>query len=77
MQAGKQRAVLPLIRKFNEHSSRLLNTVLCVFCLKHPNCQIDLDVEGNRLPKRDVRMRAPKRSAEIQLLTGFTSLIFL
>ncbi|KAF7792342.1 hypothetical protein EIP86_003378 [Pleurotus ostreatoroseus] len=28
MQAGKQRAVLPLIRKFNEHSSRLLNTVL-------------------------------------------------
>ena len=31
MQAGKQRAVLPLIRKFNEHSSRLLNTVLYVF----------------------------------------------
>lgn len=30
MQAGKQRAVLPLIRKFNEHSSRLLNTVLYV-----------------------------------------------
>ncbi|KAI0789118.1 hypothetical protein C8Q75DRAFT_719004 [Abortiporus biennis] len=28
MQAGKQRAVLPLVRKFNEHSSRLLNTVL-------------------------------------------------
>ncbi|TCD69832.1 RNA polymerase II transcription factor B subunit 1 [Steccherinum ochraceum] len=28
MQAGKQRAVLPLIRKFNEHSGRLLNTVL-------------------------------------------------
>ncbi|KAJ3550103.1 hypothetical protein NM688_g5109 [Phlebia brevispora] len=28
MQAGKQKAVLPLIRKFNEHSSRLLNTVL-------------------------------------------------
>ncbi|PSR81186.1 hypothetical protein PHLCEN_2v6521 [Hermanssonia centrifuga] len=28
MQAGKQRAVLPLIRKFNEHSGRLLNAVL-------------------------------------------------
>ncbi|KAI0082063.1 hypothetical protein K474DRAFT_1655997 [Panus rudis PR-1116 ss-1] len=28
MQAGKQKAVLPLIRKFNEHSSRLLNTAL-------------------------------------------------
>ncbi|CCM01145.1 uncharacterized protein FIBRA_03193 [Fibroporia radiculosa] len=28
MQAGKQRAVLPLIRKFNEHSGRLLNTAL-------------------------------------------------
>ncbi|KAI0744064.1 hypothetical protein C8Q80DRAFT_1326480 [Daedaleopsis nitida] len=28
MQAGKQRAVLPLIRKFNEHSTRLLDTAL-------------------------------------------------
>lgn len=28
MQAGKQRAVLPLIRKFNEHSGRLLHTAL-------------------------------------------------
>ncbi|CAL1706845.1 unnamed protein product [Somion occarium] len=28
MQAGKQRAVLPLIRKFNEHSGRLLDTTL-------------------------------------------------
>ncbi|GBE80685.1 hypothetical protein SCP_0304040 [Sparassis crispa] len=28
MQAGKQRAVLPLIRKFNEHSGRLLDTAL-------------------------------------------------
>ncbi|KAI0093026.1 hypothetical protein BDY19DRAFT_882431 [Irpex rosettiformis] len=28
MQAGKQKAVLPLIRKFNEHSGRLLNAVL-------------------------------------------------
>ncbi|KAI0694319.1 hypothetical protein BC835DRAFT_1274633 [Cytidiella melzeri] len=28
MQAGKQKAVLPLIRKFNEHSGRLLNSVL-------------------------------------------------
>lgn len=30
MQAGKQRAVLPLIRKFNEHSTRLLDTALYV-----------------------------------------------
>lgn len=28
MQAGKQKAVLPLIRKFNEHSGRLLNSAL-------------------------------------------------
>ncbi|KAI8993080.1 hypothetical protein BD414DRAFT_483241, partial [Trametes punicea] len=28
MQAGKQKAVLPLIRKFNEHSTRLLDTAL-------------------------------------------------
>ncbi|KAH9935534.1 uncharacterized protein B0H18DRAFT_1082284 [Fomitopsis serialis] len=28
MQPGKQRAVLPLIRKFNEHSGRLLHTAL-------------------------------------------------
>lgn len=25
MQAGRQRGALPLIRKFNEHSERLLN----------------------------------------------------
>jgi hypothetical protein len=28
MQAGRQRAILPLIRKFNEHSERLLNYAL-------------------------------------------------
>lgn len=28
MQAGRQRAILPLIRKFNEHSERLLNSAL-------------------------------------------------
>lgn len=28
MQPGKQRAVLPLIRKFNEHSGRLLQSSL-------------------------------------------------
>lgn len=28
MQAGRQRGALPLIRKFNEHSERLLNTAL-------------------------------------------------
>lgn len=28
MQAGRQKAVLPLIRKFNEHSERLLNSAL-------------------------------------------------
>jgi transcription initiation factor TFIIH subunit 1 len=30
MQAGKQRGALPLIRKFNEHSERLLKSALCV-----------------------------------------------
>lgn len=30
MQAGKQKAVLPLIRKFNEHSGRLLDNALYV-----------------------------------------------
>ncbi|KAI9572264.1 hypothetical protein HD554DRAFT_2320529 [Boletus coccyginus] len=29
MQAGRQRGALPLIRKFNEHSERLLNSALC------------------------------------------------
>ena len=28
MQAGRQRGALPLIRKFNEHSERLLNSAL-------------------------------------------------
>ncbi len=28
MQAGRQRGALPLIRKFNEHSERLLNAAL-------------------------------------------------
>ena len=28
MQAGRQRAILPLIRKFNEQSERLLNSAL-------------------------------------------------
>lgn len=30
MQAGKQRGALPLIRRFNQHSERLLNSALCV-----------------------------------------------
>lgn len=30
MQAGRQRGALPLIRKFNEHSERLLNSALRV-----------------------------------------------
>jgi transcription initiation factor TFIIH subunit 1 len=28
MQAGRQKGALPLIRKFNEHSERLLNSAL-------------------------------------------------
>lgn len=31
MQAGKQRGALPLIRKFNEHSERLLKSAMCVW----------------------------------------------
>ena len=30
MRAGRQKAALPLIRKFNEHSERLLNSALFV-----------------------------------------------
>jgi len=30
MRAGKQKGALPLIRKFNEHSERLLNSALQV-----------------------------------------------
>ena len=30
MKAGRQRGALPLIRKFNEHSERLLNSALYV-----------------------------------------------
>jgi len=31
MQAGRQRGALPLIRKFNDHSERLLNSALWVY----------------------------------------------
>ncbi len=30
MRAGRQKGALPLIRKFNEHSERLLRSALCV-----------------------------------------------
>lgn len=43
MQAGKQRAVLPLIRKFNEHSTRLLDTALSVqhsFVVLNPSTHV-------------------------------------
>jgi transcription initiation factor TFIIH subunit 1 len=33
MQAGRQKGALPLIRKFNEHSERLLNSALYAPCL--------------------------------------------
>ncbi|KAG6833537.1 hypothetical protein H0H87_005188 [Tephrocybe sp. NHM501043] len=36
MQAGRQKGALPLIRKFNEHSERLLNSALCVAPISHP-----------------------------------------
>ena len=48
MQAGKQRAVLPLIRKFNEHSSRLLNTVLYV-CTIAVESTSDVRYKGENL----------------------------
>ena len=37
MQAGRQKGALPLIRKFNEHSERLLNSALYVLCA---NCVV-------------------------------------
>lgn len=36
MQAGKQRGALPLIRKFNEHSERLLKSAMCVWLRYRP-----------------------------------------
>ncbi|KAI0342162.1 hypothetical protein BDW22DRAFT_1331177 [Trametopsis cervina] len=42
MQPGKQKAVLPLIRKFNEHSGRLLNSQL-VFSSENANKRRRLD----------------------------------
>jgi hypothetical protein len=33
MQAGKQRGALPLIRKFNEHSERLLKSAMCAWLI--------------------------------------------
>ncbi|OBZ67167.1 RNA polymerase II transcription factor B subunit 1 [Grifola frondosa] len=45
MQAGKQRAVLPLIRKFNEHSGRLLNTTLGEPAAKRRRIEAEEDVD--------------------------------
>ena len=41
MQAGKQRGALPLIRKFNEHSERLLKSAMCVWriSMSHPGSE--------------------------------------
>lgn len=46
MQAGKQRGALPLIRKFNEHSERLLKSAMCVRCTlsSHP-CSEDIPTD--------------------------------
>jgi transcription initiation factor TFIIH subunit 1 len=45
MQAGRQRGALPLIRKFNEHSERLLNFTLSVPSFHNINTDADkLDV---------------------------------
>jgi hypothetical protein len=43
MQAGKQRGALPLIRKFNEHSERLLKSAMCVWHTLSPDlCSEDI-----------------------------------
>jgi hypothetical protein len=45
MQAGKQRGALPLIRKFNEHSERLLKSAMCVWhTLSSHLCSEDISI---------------------------------
>ena len=45
MQAGKQRGALPLIRKFNEHSERLLKSAMCVWhTLSRHLCSEDISI---------------------------------
>ena len=36
MQAGRQKAAIPLIRRFNEHSERLLKSALLVVLRQSP-----------------------------------------
>lgn len=46
MQAGKQRGALPLIRKFNEHSERLLKSAMCVWhTLSYYLCSDDISID--------------------------------
>lgn len=53
MQAGRQRGALPLIRKFNEHSERLLNSALYVDALFPERSYICLSTGVKYLPPND------------------------
>ncbi|KAG2338652.1 hypothetical protein BDR05DRAFT_984654 [Suillus weaverae] len=56
MQAGRQRGALPLIRKFNEHSERLLNSALSVPSLHNINTTTDRLNRGEVPPAKRRRI---------------------
>jgi hypothetical protein len=68
MQAGKRKATLPLIRRFNEHSEKLLQSALYVFyhlprTLFHLN--IDPLFSGDSTGKR----RRTNAATEVRFVT--------
>lgn len=77
MQAGKQRAVLPLIRKFNEHSGRLLDSVLYVTSGSTTHVFIDLHGPSGDGPNKRRRIEGgieevwDRRSSAYNLLNSF------
>ncbi len=73
MQAGKQRAVLPLIRKFNEHSGRLLNAVLYVNnSLLINTLALTHVLRGESAPKRRRTESGTEDVSDIPRLCAFT-----
>lgn len=52
MQAGRQRGALPLIRKFNDHSERLLNSALWVYPSYNMLSPLILLMEGETIRHR-------------------------
>ena len=62
MQAGRQKGALPLIRKFNEHSERLLRSALCVCRFSH---DVDPDVAKFNVLRGDLPPAKRQRTDEV------------